>query len=245
MPGDDLRSDGGTIAAELLRFGGWMAGGAATAKYDRVGARSWIAAGVRSLLMNVAWTRAAEGLPRRAFTVADVRRMIDAGIIAEDERIELIGGELVVMAAKGYAHELVRLALTQRLSDARQEGIWVAPEPTLQFEDDSILEPDIAVFPRAVLAQSNNGFIRLPKGSLLLVVEVAVTSLRDDKLRKAPLYASHGVRELWVIDANERAAWVYTGPSADGWASSVEVGPDDALTTPSFPGLTIKLGGLE
>jgi len=195
--------------------------------------------------MNVAWTKAAEGLPRRAFTAEDLRRMIDAGIIGEDERIELIEGEFVVMAAKGYAHEFVRLALAQLISDARPNGVWVASEPTVQFADNSVLEPDIVVFPRSSLMQSNAGFIRLAEGGLLLVVEIAVTSLRRDKTRKAPLYVRQGVRELWVVDANQRKAWVYTGPTADGWSSTVEVGPQDMLTTPAVPGLAIKLGELE
>jgi Uma2 family endonuclease len=195
--------------------------------------------------MNVAWTRAAEGYPRRAFTVEDVRRMIEAGIIAEDERIELIGGELVVMAAKGYAHEFVRLALTERLSDARQKGIWVAAEPTLQFADTSILEPDIAVFPRAAFKKSNNGFVRIDGGELLLVVEIAVSSLREDKQRKAPLYNHHGVRELWVVDANERTASIYTNPGPKEWGSVVERGSNEPLTTQALPGFSVTLGELE
>jgi Uma2 family endonuclease len=195
--------------------------------------------------MNVAWTRAAEGLPRRAFTAEDLRRMIDAGIIREDERIELVEGEFVVMASKGYAHEFVRAALVELMSDARPNGVRVTSEPTLQFQDDLILEPDIAVFHRTSFAPSKAGFVRLPSDSILLLVEIAVTSLRDDKTRKAPLYAHQGVRELWVIDANQRAAWVYTGPTADGWSSTTELGPQDALTTAAIPGLTIKLGDLE
>jgi Uma2 family endonuclease len=195
--------------------------------------------------MNIAWTRAAEGLPRRAFTAEDLRRMIDAGIIREDERIELIEGEFVVMAAKGYAHEFVRMALAELLSDARPKGIRVASEPTVQFADDSVVEPDIAVFPRSSLMRSNAGFVRLSEGSSLLVVEIAVTSLRSGKIRKAPLYTRQGVRELWVVDANQRKAWVYTGPTAEGWSSTAEVGPQDALTTAAIPGLTIKLGELE
>jgi Uma2 family endonuclease len=195
--------------------------------------------------MNVAWTRAAEGLPRRAFTAEDLRRMIDAGIIAQDERIELIEGEFVVMAAKGYTHEFVRAALTELLSDARPEGVRVTSEPTLQFEDNTVVEPDIAVFVRKSFASSKAGFVRLPPESVLLLVEIAVTSLRADKTKKAPLYARQGVRELWVVDANQRKAWVYTGPSADGWSSETEVGPQDPLTTAAIPGLTIKLGELE
>ena len=59
--------------------------------------------------MNIAHTRAADGLPRRAFTVDDIRRMVEAGVIAEDERIELIEGDIVVMSAEGYAHDLSRM----------------------------------------------------------------------------------------------------------------------------------------
>ena len=63
-------------------------------------------------------TQAAEGLPRRRFTVADVEEMIAAGLMDEDERVELIGGELVPMAAKGNRHEIVKVALLDR---------WVRP----------------------------------------------------------------------------------------------------------------------
>lgn len=171
--------------------------------------------------------------------------MIEIGVIKEDERIELIEGELVVMTAKGYAHEFVRQALAEMLSDARPKGVRVTSELTLQLDKDVIVEPDIAVFPRSSFTKAESGFSRLRDGSILLVVEIAVSSLRDDKSLKAGLYARHGARELWVIDANERVAWVHTGPTADGWSSIVKVGPDDALTTPAVPGLTIKLGELE
>src|SRR5581483_122358 len=115
--------------------------------------------------MNVAWTRAAEGLPRRAFTAEDVRRMIDASIIGEDERIELLEGELVVMSPKGRVHEAVRVALTELMSDVRPKDIRVAGELTLQFADDIIAEPDIAVFPRGPFPESRAGFLRLAAGS--------------------------------------------------------------------------------
>ena len=100
--------------------------------------------------------------------------------------------------------------------------------------------PDLAVVPGL-----RSDYVDTHPTTALLVVEIAVTSLRRDKTRKAPLYARQGVRELWVVDANKRKAWVYTGPTADGWSSTVEVGPQDPLTTPAIPGLTIKLGELE
>jgi hypothetical protein len=62
--------------------------------------------------MSVAPTTAAEGFPRRTFTIDDISRMIDAGIIREDEKFELIEGEIVMKAAKGLAHERIKSALT-------------------------------------------------------------------------------------------------------------------------------------
>jgi Uma2 family endonuclease len=196
--------------------------------------------------MNIAVLSAAEDLPpRRAFTVADVHRMVEAGIIAEDERLELIGGEFFVMAAKGYAHELIKNALIQAMVRAKPADVWVAVEMTIQFSQDVLLEPDITVFPRANMKKSDAGFVTFAPGGCSLVVAVAASSLGYDKRLKAPLYASLGVREFWVIDANQRITWVHSNPHADGWASIVERGPDDTLSTPSLPAFSIRLGEIE
>jgi Uma2 family endonuclease len=77
------------------------------------------------------------------------------------------------------------------------------------------------------------------------VIEIAVSSLRYDKKLKSLLYASLGVREFWVIDANERIAWVHAGPSDDGWSSITERGGNDTLTTSALPGLAIKLSEID
>jgi Uma2 family endonuclease len=58
------------------------------------------------------------------------------------------------------------------------------------------------------------------------------------------LYAKLGVQEFWVIDANERRTFVHTGPTADGWSSILERGPDEVLTTPALPGFAFKLGDI-
>src|SRR5262245_32955942 len=77
--------------------------------------------------MNIALTRTAEEFPpRRLFTAADVSRMIDAGVLAEDERIELIEGEIVVMAAKKYAHEFIKKELNKAIVRALQGGMDMA-----------------------------------------------------------------------------------------------------------------------
>jgi Uma2 family endonuclease len=194
--------------------------------------------------MNVAITTAAEGFPRRAFTVDDIGRMIEAGIIGEDEKFELVEGEIVMMAAKGRAHERVKSALIIAISRALPEALTIGVEATLRLTDMLLLEPDIAVFPKALFKKST-AFTELAPGEAELVIEVAATSLAYDKTLKARLYARHRVREFWVVDANTRTTWVHTGPIGDGWSSIIERGPQDTLKTPALPGFSICLGEID
>jgi Uma2 family endonuclease len=192
--------------------------------------------------MNVAaTTTAAEGFPRRAFTVEDIGRMIEAGVIGEDEKFELIEGEIVMMAAKGIAHERIKSALIVAVSRALPDHVTIGVETTLRLTDTVMLEPDIAVFPKGLFKKSSTGFARLDPGEAHLVIEVAASSLAYDKGLKARLYARHRVKEFWVVDANTHTTWVHTGPSGDGWSLVVTRGPQDALTTPALPGFSIRL----
>jgi Uma2 family endonuclease len=192
--------------------------------------------------MSIAVTTAAEGFPRRAFTVEDIARMMEAGILGEDEKFELIEGEIVMMASKGIAHERIKSALTIAVVRALPDHLTVGVETTLRLTNTIMLEPDIAVFPKELFDKSVSGFAQLDPGEAHLVIEVAASSLAYDKGLKARLYARHRVREFWVIDANDRITWVHTGPSGDGWSSIVERGPHDTLTTPALPGFSIRLG---
>jgi Uma2 family endonuclease len=192
--------------------------------------------------MNVAVTTAAEGFPRRAFTVEDISRMMAAGVIGEDEKFELIEGEIVMMAAKGIAHERIKSALTIAIARALPDHVTMGVEATLRLTNTVMLEPDIAVFPKDLFNKSAAGFAQLDPGEAHLVVEVAASSIAYDKGLKARLYARQRVKELWVIDANERVTWVHTEPDGDRWASIVERRPHEALTTPALPGFSVRLG---
>jgi Uma2 family endonuclease len=195
--------------------------------------------------MNVAVTTAAEGFPRRAFTVDDIARMIDAGIIGEEEKFELVEGEIVMSAAKGFAHERIKSALTIAVARALPEHLTMGVETTLRLTNTIMLEPDIAVFPKELFRKSSVRFAELDRGQAALVIEVAASSLAYDKGLKARLYARHRVKEFWVVDAKAGVTWVHTGPSGDGWSSIVEQGPDEVLTTPTLPGFSIRLGEID
>lgn len=196
--------------------------------------------------MNIALPHAADDLPpRRAFTAEDIRRMVDAGVIREDERIELVEGEIVMMAAKSVAHDNIKNALNIAFARAVPDGMFVSIESTLQLADNVLVEPDIAIISRAVYKADPKSFARPRAEDVFLLVEVAVSSMTYDREVKARLYARHGIREFWVIDANERKTWVHMGPSGDGWSSIVERGPDEILTTPALPTFSIKLGEID
>ncbi len=94
-------------------------------------------------------TTAAEGLSRRRFTVAEVEAMVAAGIMDVDERVELIGGDLVPMSPKGNAHEVVKSALAKRWYRLPQGHVDLAVATTFRLSEYTYLEPDVVIFPRA------------------------------------------------------------------------------------------------
>jgi Uma2 family endonuclease len=191
--------------------------------------------------MNVTATTAAEGFPRRAFTVDEIGRMIEVGVIGEDERFELIEGEIVMLAAEGVAHERIKSGLNIAVVRALPHDLTVGVAVTLRLTDTVMLKPDIAVFPKELFKKSSEGFAQLDPGEAQLVIEVSASSLTYDKGLKARLYARHRVREFWVVDANTHTTWVHTGPNGDAWSSIVTRGPQDALTTSALPGFSTRL----
>jgi Uma2 family endonuclease len=168
-------------------------------------------------------TRSAEGLPRRRFTVAEVEAMVEAGILEEDERVELIGGELVPMSPKGSRHEVVKSALLDRWIRARPSDARLTPETTFRLSEDTYLEPDIVIYPR------ESGLLALSPSNVLLVVEIADSSRRYDMGRKATLYAGFGIRELWVIDAVKMTTRVFRAPAEKGYVEKCDFRASDRL----------------
>ncbi|HZZ63693.1 MAG TPA: Uma2 family endonuclease [Roseiarcus sp.] len=185
-------------------------------------------------------TTAAEGLPRRRFTVAEVEAMVAAGVMEEDERVELIGGELVPMSPKGNHHEVVKVALLDRWFRLRPREVAVAPETTFCLSEDTYLEPDVVICPRSAWPAGLSG------ATVLLVVEIADSSLRYDMGRKAGLYAGFGIRELWVIDAVRLTAGIFRDPAAEGYREARDFGASERIAPLFAPeAFALRLDELE
>jgi Uma2 family endonuclease len=185
-----------------------------------------------------ATTRAAEGLARRRWTVAEIERMSASGVIAEDERIELIGGEVVPMSPKGNRHEVVKKELQRYWFRLLPVEIDLVTETTLYIGTDEFLEPDFLFWPRSITLKD------VTPASALLIVEIADTSLGYDLGTKAGIYARLGLRELWVINADTLVTTVHRGPAPAGYADKRQAGPDELVEPVLAPGLAVRLGDL-
>lgn len=188
--------------------------------------------------MNAPITRAAEGLPRRAFTVREIERMTEIGLMREDERIELIGGEIVAMSPKGNRHEVLKTALLRKWYREAPAHIELTPETTLRLSENTFLEPDIIVFDR------ESGLSGLTGETVLLAVEIADTSLGYDLGRKPAIYAAFGVREVWVIDAAHLVVHVHRNPHPLGYGDVVALSAADQARPLLAPELAVTLADL-
>ncbi|MCO5160257.1 MAG: Uma2 family endonuclease [Mesorhizobium sp.] len=189
--------------------------------------------------MNVIATRAAEGFPRRSFTVAEIRRMIDAGIIPGDENFELIEGELVPMSPKGNQHEVIKAALNDVFSNRPRE-FRLAVETSVYLDERTFVEPDLCLYPKRILPEDVKGT------DVILAIEISGSSLGYDRGLKARVLARHGVQELWVVEAETRVTWVHRSPQPDGnWGSIERVASDTALSPAALPQISVRMGDLD
>jgi Uma2 family endonuclease len=174
-------------------------------------------------------TGLAEGLPRRRFSVADVRRMVEVGLIGEDERLEVLDGEIVPMSPKGSRHETIKAAINELWGQCCPREFRFIPETGLYLSEMTYLEPDFVVFPRNVAIPELKG------PDVLLAVEVADASLDYDLKRKPHIYAAYGVRELWVIDVRRRVVHAHGVLSSGVYGSVVARGAAERLSPAHAP----------
>src|SRR6266850_2930860 len=156
---------------------------------------------IQTSVMSIGVTRAADGLARRAFSADDVQRMLESGVVGEDENFELIEGDFVVMPPKYAGHEIIKTVLGMAFIRSAPENVIAAIATTLQLAEDVLVEPDIAILPHTIFKGSSTYFTRPHSEEIRLLIEIAQSSLTYDRDVKGRLYARHGIKEFWVIDA--------------------------------------------
>ena len=175
---------------------------------------------------------------RRRFSIDDYHRMGQVGIFSEDDRVELMDGEIVVMTPIGSPHagkvaRFIRI-FTQRLGD---RAIVNAQNPVV-LPPDSEPQPDLAILrPRPdFYERSHPG-----PGDVILLIEVSDTSLEYDRTAKLPLYARAGIPEVWIVDLAAETVEVYQQPSATGYRQVTLFTRGQSLAPQAFPDLQISV----
>lgn len=177
---------------------------------------------------------------QRRITVDEYHRMIDAGILHEDEHVELIDGFLVGMTPQKSPHAYALQELTHRLVRALGDAFAVRPQLPLTLGEKSEPEPDIAVVP------TSTEWARAHPTTALLVVEISRGSLSYDRLVKARLYARHDIPEYWIVNLADGRLEVYRDPdsTARSYRTTFAVGPGEPVTASQVPGVTVDLADL-
>lgn len=152
------------------------------------------------------------GVPQqRRISVAEYHRMVEVGILSEDDRVELLEGVLVAMPPMGEPHSWSVQELTHLIVRALPEGYRARPQLPVTLGNYSEPQPDLAI----IALEEGAPHTDHPE-SALLVIEVAVSSLRYDRKAKGPVYARWGIPEYWIVDVEGRAVEVYTDPDRAG-----------------------------
>ena len=176
-------------------------------------------------------------LPVHPLTVDDLEAMVSAGILGEDDRVELLDGVLVEMSPQGLRHAVAVRRLNMLLAPiAAAAGLEVSPQCPLNVANPiSRPEPDLAVVPvggwNAYAAQA------------LLVVEVSATSRAVDLGRKAAIYAAAAIPDYWVLDLEGRRLVVHRAPVGDRYEAIETLTDADVVTAARLP-LTVALAEL-
>lgn len=171
-------------------------------------------------------------LRRHRLTVDDYHQMAEAGILADDDRVELIEGEVLDMSPIGSLHAALVRVLARWLSEVAGRHAIVAVQDPIHLDDTNEPQPDIALLtPRAdFYASAHPG-----PADTFLAVEVAESSLAYDLGVKVPLYARHGIPEVWVVDAATRTTHRFRTPTADGYAFREDIPATEPLACESLP----------
>ncbi len=181
-------------------------------------------------------------VPKR-FTIEDYHRLIKLGFLTEEDRVELIHGELIQMVAKGTPHTVCNTSLVYELTILLQKQAIIRGQEPITLPPNSEPEPDVVIAHN----RSDNYLSSHPSPvDIILVVEVADSTLKYDQENKLALYAESGITDYWIFNLIKSCLEVYHQPYQDlqgnfSYASKLVFLPNSVVPIPSFPHLSLDL----
>jgi len=172
------------------------------------------------------------------FTVAEYERMGQAGILAKDARLELIEGEIVEMSPIGSRHAACVNFLSRFLNRAMGDSALVSIQNPIRLNDFSEPQPDVA------LLRLRDDFYRAAHptpADVLLIIEVADTTLEYDRQIKVPLYAKAGIAETWIVNLPEEQIEIYAELTGDAYQTIRHFGRGEEARAHTIDDLTVRV----
>lgn len=178
-------------------------------------------------------------LPQRLLSIKEYNAMIKAGILTEDDKVELLEGRIVATSPSGESHAdpiaILNELLVKRLDESRQ----VRPQLPVELGERSVPEPDLAIVNRRGYRD------RHPNDSdVLVVIEVAVSSTRKDREVKAPIYARAGIPEYWMVLPEQSAIEVYRDPRSGRYTEMRTYFSGETVDSVPAPEVAIKVSDI-
>lgn len=172
----------------------------------------------------------------RRFTVDEYYRMAEAGILAEDDRVELLDGEILQMTPIGSRHAACVDRVLYRFRMLPAERAIIRVQSPIRPSDRSAPQPDVTLLKHRAdfYDEEHPG----PE-DVLLILEVAETSVKYDRDRKLPLYARAGVREIWLLDLRARQIHACLEPRGGSYRPVRLYGAGEELAPAAFPELRV------
>lgn len=177
-------------------------------------------------------------LEKWRFTVDEYHKMLDAGILDEDDRVELIEGEIVEMAPIRMRHAMCVARLVDILGEQVRRRAIVWPQNSLILNDGTEFQPDIALLR---LRDYSMDELAPRADDVMLVIEVSDSTVSKDRQVKAPLYALSAIPQYWLVNLPRGIVEVYSNPAAGTYRGVRHAKRNDSLELSGFPGVTIKV----
>lgn len=177
-------------------------------------------------------------LSRRRFTVDEYHRMGETGVLAPEERVELLDGEVVEMSPIGSPHAGCVMRLNRLLQQRFGDVALVSVQGPTVADEYSEPEPDLMLLR---IRQDYYSSSHPTPDDILLLIEVADTSLAKDRRVKMPLYARDGVAEAWIVDLVHQRLLVYREPEATGYKVFRTLSRRETISPLAFPGRQVAV----
>lgn len=180
-------------------------------------------------------------LAKHWISADEYERMGEAGIFHPDARLELIAGEIIEMSPIGSRHAACVDALTFMLGQLSQHRFIVRVQSPVRLDDFNEPQPDVA------LLRWRDDFYREghPRpGDVLLVVEVADTTVETDRAVKLALYARAGIAEAWLVNLPDESVEVYSAPSGESYEKSARYARGEEARAETIAGLSAAVSAL-